>query len=322
MFKTSISADDRIMPVDENSSHSPWGLTAPLLFLSSEDAGWEDIVIRAYHEPMELEGWIESDLPDTTLVLLTRGSMLIEQRRHDGTWKGQSWRQGDFSLKPGNTISNEVRWRTLSPEPMQTLHIQLNQHLLARTAEDVAGRAATRLTLVRRSGFQDPLLAQIGLALWRELECPTNAGKLYAQTAAQMLAVHLLRHYGAAALPINPPQHSQGLTRPQINRVTEFIRVHLTDDLSLEDLARQVGFSAYHFARLFRQATGHSPHQFVLLQRLEHAQNLLKKTDLSLTDVALESGFANQSHLTQVFKRRLGITPRTYRQTHTPRAHF
>src|SRR5688500_3385906 len=107
MFKTSISSDDWMMPVDENLSHSPWELTAPLLFLSSEDAGWEDIVIRAYHEPMELEGWIESDLPDTTLVLLTRGSMLIEQRRRDGTWKGQSWRQGDFSLKPGNTISNE-----------------------------------------------------------------------------------------------------------------------------------------------------------------------------------------------------------------------
>lgn len=306
--------------MNENVSYSHSELTAPLLFLSSEDAGWEDVLIRAYHEPMALEGWIEPVVPDTSLVLLTQGSMLIEQRNREGVWKGLPRYQGDFSLTPGNSVINELRWRSLSPEPMQTLHIHLNHHLLARTAEDVAGSHATRLTIERHPRFQDPLLAQIGLALWRELECPTHAGKLYAQTAAQMLAVHLLRHY--ASIDITPKVPQTGLTRQQINRVTEFIRVHLTDDLSLEELARQVGFSSYHFARLFRQAIGESPHQFVLRQRLERAETLLKKTDLSLTDVALESGFANQSHLTQVFKRRLGLTPKAYRLMHTHRAHF
>jgi AraC family transcriptional regulator len=306
--------------VDEHITQSPTELTTPLLFLSSEEAGWEDIKIYAYHEPMALEGWIESVIPETTLVLLTQGSMLLEQRRRDGAWKGLSWHQGDFSLKPGMSISNELRWRSLSPEPMQTLHIHLNHHLLARTAEDMAGHHAARLALVGQSGFQDPLLAQIGLALWRELEQPTNAGKLYAQTAAQMLAIHLLRQYASVTIAFKQAQH--GLTRQQISRLTDYIRAHLTDDLSLEGLAQQVGFSSYHFARLFRQTTGQSPHQFVLLQRLEHAQNLLKKTDLPLTDVALESGFANQSHLTQAFKRRLGLTPGAYRQAHTHRAHF
>jgi AraC family transcriptional regulator len=306
--------------MDENLHHFQKNLTAPLLFLSSDNAGWDDIVIRAYHEPMALDGWIESVTPDTTLLLMTRGSMLIEQRRRGGDWSQLPLRQGDFSLKPGGSVANELRWRSLSPEPMQTLHIYLKPHVLARTAEDVAGCGVDRLKLVRQSGFQDPLLAQIGLALWRELEHPTTAGKLYAQTAAQMLAVHLLRHYASSARVMREPEH--GLTRQQIDRVTEFIRAHLTDDLSLEGLARQVGFSAYHFARLFRQTTGKSPHQFVLLQRLECAQDLLKRTDLPLTEVALESGFANQSHLTQVFKQRLGMTPKAYRQAHSLRAHF
>lgn len=304
----------------ENVPPSPWELTAPLLFLSSEHAGWDDIVIRAYHEPMELEGWIEAVIPDTALMLLTRGSMLIEQRHRNGMWTPLPMQQGDFSLRPGGSATQEIRWRGLSPEPMQTLHIHLNEQLLARTAEDVMGQSAVRLALVRRTGFQDPLLAQIGLALWHELECPTHAGKLYAQTAAQMLAVHLMRHYATTTLTLKESQ--QGLTRQQIHRITEFVQAHLTDDLSLEELARQVGFSPYHFARLFREATGKSPHQFVLQQRLERAEQLLKKTEMSLTQIALDSGFANQSHLTQAFKRRLGVTPGAYRQMHWHRAHF
>lgn len=285
-----------------------------MLFLSSEGSGWEDLVVRAYHEPMEIEGWVDPVVSDTTLVFLTRGAMLMEQRRVDGSWNALPIRQGDLFLKPGGSISNELRWRSLSPEPMQTLHVHLNNKLLSRTAEEMAGRDPTRLTLVRRSGFQDPLLMQIGLALWRELEQPTAAGKLYAQTAAQMLAVHLLRHYASVTVDIK--ERRQGLTRQQMNQVTDFIRTHLTENLSLEELAQQVGFSPYHFARLFRQATGESPHQFVLRQRIEKAQRLLKKTSLSLTQVALESGFANQSHLTQVFKRHFGLTPKAYQQNY------
>ncbi|HZR43879.1 MAG TPA: helix-turn-helix domain-containing protein, partial [Ktedonobacteraceae bacterium] len=125
-------------------------------------------------------------------------------------------------------------------------------------------------------------------------------------------AVHLLRHYTSAPREIE--ELSQGLTRHQIKRVMDFTLAHLDQDLSLEALAQQIGFSAYHFARLFRQATGESPHQFVLRQRIERAQRLLAETDVPLAHVALECGFANQSHLSLVFKRHLGLTPRAYRQ--------
>jgi AraC family transcriptional regulator len=75
-------------------------------------------------------------------------------------------------------------------------------------------------------------------------------------------------------------------------------------------LAQQTGYSPYHFARLFRQTTGESPHHFVLRQRIERAQRLLKETDVPLAHIAVESGFANQSHLTRVFKQHRGLTPR------------
>ncbi|MBA2284097.1 MAG: helix-turn-helix transcriptional regulator [Ktedonobacteraceae bacterium] len=297
-------------------------LTSPLLLLSSEEAGWEGLVARAYHEPMQFEGVVESGtaMAHIPLVLFTGGAMYMEQRPVNGCWKGRLIRPEDLILSPDGSVPGELRWKGLTPEPTQTFHLHLSKDLLARTAEEVADYDPARLTLVGRSGFQDPLLTQIGFALWRELEQPTPAGKLYAQTAAQMLAVHLLRHYTGAPVPIKEP--SQGLTRQQVTRVTDFILAHLSQDLSLEALAQQAGFSSYHFARLFRQTLGESPHQFVLRQRIERAQYLLKETAGSLAHIAGESGFADQSHFTRIFKRHLGLTPRAYRQAYEIRAHL
>lgn len=287
-------------------------LAVPLLYLSSEHAGWEGLLAQAFHEPMELEGWITTAQPDISLVLFAGGAMRLEQRRAHGPWKAHYLRQGDLILTPDGGPAAEVRWQGLTAEPTQTLHLHLSKDLLARTAEEVAGRDPARLALVGRSGFQDPLLTQIGFALWRELEQRAPAGKLYAQTAAQMIAVHLLRHYTAGGAAMKEP--AQGLSPQQMNRVIDYIQTHLTQDLSLESLAQQTGFSPYHFARLFRQTTGESPHHFVLRQRIERARRLLQKRDVPLAHVALESGFANQSHFTLVFKRQLGLTPLAYRR--------
>ena len=284
-----------------------------VLLLSSEEIGWKDLTIRVYQESLEeREGWIKPTEPDTLVMLFTRGALYLEQRNANSPWKKQHIHQGELFLKPGGTPPTEMRWRSLLPEPPQTLRLHLNTELLARTAQQIAGCDPTRLVLIQRPGLQDPVLMQIGLALWRELQQPSPAGNLYAQTAAQMLAVHLLRHYLSVGRVFKDP--SQGLTHQQMRRVIDFIQAHLGQDLSLEALARQIGFSPYHFSRLFRQTTGESPHQFVVRQRIERAQQLLEKADLPLAHIALESGFANQSHLSQTFKRYLGLTPRAYRQ--------
>ena len=286
-------------------------LAAPLLYLSSVDVGWDGLLAEAFHEPMELQDWLTEAQPDLSLVLFAGGAMHLEQRRTAGPWKGQHVRQGDLILTPQGAPPYEVRWQSLTARPTQTLHLHLSKDVLARTAEEVAGLDASRLEVVGRPSLQDPLLMQIGFALWRELEQRAPAGKLYAQTAAQMLAVHLLRHYTAGGAAIKEPAHR--LTQQHMQRLVDFIQAHLAQDLSLESLAQQTGFSPYHFARLFRQTTGESPHHFVLRQRIERAQHLLKQRDLPLALIALESGFANQSHFTQVFKRHLGLTPRAYR---------
>jgi len=298
--------------VSQQTSASALGgtLTSPLLYLSSEEAGWEDLVVQAFHEPREIEGWMRPATPNISLILFTGGAMRLEQRHVNGPWKTLSIHQEDLILRPGTPY--EVRWKSLSSVPTQTPHVRLSRDLLARTAQEVAGCDPARLSVEEHAGFQDPLLTQIGLALWREVEQPAPAGNLYAHTAAQMLAMHLLRSYTSGGRVIK--DHSGGLTHQQMSRVLAFVQDHLDQDLSLEALAQQAGFSSSHFARMFRQATGESPHQFVLRQRIERAQRLLEERDVPLASVARACRFADQSHLTQAFKRHLGLTPRAYRQ--------
>jgi AraC family transcriptional regulator len=291
-------------------------LTAPQMYLSSADAGWDGLSVQAFHEPMALDGWMAHPSSAITLVLFRGGAMRMEQRRADGSgpWRAQTMHQGDMLLTPGGGEPYEVRWQGLSADPMQTLHIQIPMDQIARTTAEVAPCHPQRLEVGARAHLHDALLTQIGFALWRELEEPSPASKLYAQTATHLLTVHLLRHYANVGPAIKMP--SQSLTQRQMQRVIAYIQAYLDCDLSLDALAQQTGYSPYYFARLFRQTTGESPHQFVVRQRSEHARRLLVETTLPLAHIAQASGFANQSHLTRIFKQRFGLTPRAFRHAH------
>ncbi len=85
-------------------------LTSPLLYLSSEEAGWEDLVVQAFHEPRELEGWMRPATPYISLILFTGGTMRLEQRHMHGPWKARYLHQGDLILRPGTPY--EVRWKS------------------------------------------------------------------------------------------------------------------------------------------------------------------------------------------------------------------
>lgn len=286
--------------------------TAPLL--SSKEAGWDYLTVRAYREPPQLEETFFPGGPDIYLVYAISGAVQISERKLYGSWRTYEIQQGDWYLTPANGEPYALRWKSVSPLPHQTLQFHLNADLFAQMVQQVIDRDPAQIVLQERTGFQDPLLANLGLSLQQELRDPTHPflGRMYAETAAQMLSAHLLRHYTTVTTSLR--EDSRKLSSRQIQRVTAFVLDHLTENLSVDLLAQQVGFSPYHFSRLFRQTTGESPHQFVVHQRLRVAQHLLKETTLPLSQVALEIGIANQSHFAQVFKRYVGISPSLYRQ--------
>jgi AraC family transcriptional regulator len=99
-----------------------------------------------------------------------------------------------------------------------------------------------------------------------------------------------------------------------LTRVREKIEANLDTVLSLACLAEESGYSRAHFLRMFREATGSTPHQYVLSLRLSRARDSLKESAIRIIDIAVSCGFSSQSHMTTVFRRRLEMTPGEFRR--------
>ena len=100
-----------------------------------------------------------------------------------------------------------------------------------------------------------------------------------------------------------------------LRRVKNYMEEHLQDKLSLDELAHETDYSRAHFLRMFRAATGKTPHQYLTERRIERAKSmLLEAKKISLIDVAAQCGFSSQSHLTRVFRERVGVTPSEFKR--------
>jgi AraC family transcriptional regulator len=107
---------------------------------------------------------------------------------------------------------------------------------------------------------------------------------------------------------------STGLGQQRLERVCAFIEDNLHAPLLLRDLAASVFLSPFHFARMFKESSGHPPHAYVRQRRIMKACELLANSDLPINEVARATGFRTQSHFTGVFRRQVGLTPHRYRQ--------
>lgn len=157
---------------------------------------------------------------------------------------------------------------------------------------------------------QDALIYQMGLKLQEQLKTNSSDSRLYAESAATFLAVHLLQNYSIQKALVR--EYAGGLPKQELRKVTDYIDAHLTQDISLDAIANYLGISRYHFCRLFKQSTGLSPHQYVIQQRVERAKQLLKHGKLSIAETAIACGFNHQSHLHRHFKRLTGVTPGSF----------
>jgi len=116
-----------------------------------------------------------------------------------------------------------------------------------------------------------------------------------------------------ARLPAPAVRVRGGLPPGAIRRVRRYIETHLDEKVSIEALAGVAGLSIFHFARAFKQSQRVTPHEYVIQCRIRRAMELLARTDLALSRVAVEAGFSDQSHCARRFRERVGICPRDYR---------
>jgi len=161
---------------------------------------------------------------------------------------------------------------------------------------------------INLSGVQvstDRNLENLFALMETDIQSGCSSGRLYAEGLCMALVAYLIRTYA-----IQKPLQRVGnkLSPLDAQTVTSYVREHLTNDLSIVELAKLVHLSPYHFARLFKVTMGKTPHSFVLEQRVLEAHRLLR-LGRSVTEVAHVTGFASHAHLSNVFRRRFGVSP-------------
>lgn len=193
----------------------------------------------------------------------------------------------------------------------ELVYCSFDGHFFERLAEDIKNLRPEQL--VFRSGTRDKSLHLLMQMLVAEFDAGNPTGRVYAETLAEALALRFL-HLGAV-VPIAIPAKVSALPGNKLSRVKDFVESSLDQDLTLESLAQEAGYSRAHFLRMFRESTGTTPHQYVMQRRIAHAEKLLAANHLGVAEIAFACGFSSQAHFTLAFKKQTGVTPAEYRRT-------
>jgi AraC family transcriptional regulator len=253
---------------------------------------------------------------------------------------GRVWREVDgvsyeYELAPGYVAiqPGEVPVCWAWDTRLNYSVIGLDPAFLQDVARRVYGLQPDEFRLLPDEREHDPVISNIAGVLAREAARADAGSALYAESLANILAVHLLRDYAVkagtrsvtAASASAPTDHRESMERalpadtgrPVVDAIRHIQR-NYAREISLDQLAATVHLSPFHLARRFKQTTGVSPHQYLIEVRVNAARALLDagSGQRSLAEIAAAVGFADQSHLTRHFKRRFGVTPRQVRPGH------
>ncbi len=222
---------------------------------------------------------------------------------HRGVWHAIA--PGTLVLTPPSDVHMVRSPRAIDGAAFHGL--RLDAELLRRAATDLAGRP------LRIPDFTKPMLDDrearyCFLRLIAVLEEGSAASLLEQETRLQRTLAQLILRHGAARLTPRPTGAEHGAVR----RARQYLEEHAARNVALAELARVADLSAFHLCRAFGTAVGMPPHAYQTQLRVARAKALLVVGQLSLTQIATEVGFANQSHLTRHFMRLIGTTPGQY----------
>ena len=212
----------------------------------------------------------------------------------------------DPDTEPRHWVRHEGEWVGLMNVP----HLQLGISHAALMASSDGAYGEVELRPLRK--FGDSRLSALVAAARAEMVAGFPSGRLFLDSVEQAMAVALVSGHAVKHRPVRISRGGLGSAR--LRRIRELVDAKIEDELNLDEMARSVGLSTAHFARMFRQSTGETPHQFVLRQRLERAKAMLRAPDARVLDVAVACGFKTQQHFAQVFREVCGISPTGYRQ--------
>jgi len=275
------------------------------LTVRSPEEGWGGVSVRGYrYAGSDVE---VPPMRDYIVVAYRHGETRM-RRQMDHDWVDEQLQPGDVSLL---TRAAESHW--VWSRDIEVVHVYLTQDELAATCRQMYDREVEDVELLDEVKADDPAIHQTAMMLAQEAARGGPGSRLLIDALSCQLSVQILRKH--AHVLFREPADESGLTFVQERAVRDYLHDHLEENISLDDLAGVVGLSRSHFARRFKRATGMTPHRYVLDQRIARAQQMLRRTSAPLADVACRCGFADQSHMTRVFRTHVGTTPGRYRST-------
>ncbi len=268
--------------------------------LSSSSLKWSGYLLEQHHvasvDPSEVT-WMNN------VVVLQLERPFHMEWKDRGRYVPKTIAPGQVSILPAGCATS-VR----SGEGADFLSVSLSPTFMTMACGEFVTSPDFEMRM--EFGREDKFIEGVCLALRDEVTKGGPSGKNYTESLASSLAVHLAQNYG----------HRDGQTRTgtvgvssrRIRQAMEFINERLGQDISLKEIAQSVNLSQFHFARLFKESVGLSPHQFVIKQRIERAKRLLLQGDSPIATIAVDVGFADQSHFTSQFRKRCGLTPQDF----------
>lgn len=299
------------MPVPESTSaDAVAGYTAGKKIAFGKGPAWKDVKFSVYSLPPVSEIFTMPTVTEPFIVWISSGEAEAQERENNGPWLTTHLKKGSMYLTAAGA-PYDFRWKTLTSEPFEIVLVLLSLPLFSEALQEVFGANAEHARLRDLSGFEDPELLPL-LAKLREEAMRKTPSRLFVRGIGQAIAVHLARHY--TALTDKARGDTASLPGFKLQRITEWMATHLTEEFSLARLAELGGMSEFHFNRLFKRATGVPPSQYHIKLRLETAQRLLRETTRSVITIANDVGYANPSHFARLFRREVGLSPTDYRR--------
>jgi AraC family transcriptional regulator len=269
--------------------------------LSSSPMHWRGIALENWSVPAVLIPRHEH--PEHFLHVVLDGTVKYQVATKGRLLRFAS-RPGTIFLLPRGTV-DEVNWTG----PTHRVAVAIQPWVLTGALEETAHKADTELT--EHWDLVDPHISALVSEMMADLADGSPAGTIYGEALGNSLAVYLMKRY--AVRRITPVFYKGGLSKYRLKRILDYISENLESDISLFDLAAIVGMSPHYFSELFKQSIGHSPHQYVLLQRIERAKELIRDPKHSIIQTGLDVGFQNPSHFARVFRKLEGVTPSQFR---------
>jgi AraC family transcriptional regulator len=235
----------------------------------------------------------------THIVSLHVGAPVRAVCTRDGRAQSALQIPGDIEIVP---VGDSGRW--VDEGPAELLRITLDPPFF-NTVSAGLGLDPRRVELTPQSRAHDSEIEHICLALESACARVNGGSSLFVDSLGMALGARLIERFAN----VRVAQPSGSLSRRQLNAVTDYVEANLTRPLTLKDLAAVAGVSVSHFKTLFKNAVGAPAHAYLVRRRVDRAAQLIKEGDSPLSQIALEAGFAHQSHLARAMRKTLGVTP-------------